>query len=71
MEIQELLNKASKITQTKYVLTIDESQAIDLLLTALDEVISEYEYLFETFRSFENEVNDNYKAVTKEEQIYG
>lgn len=71
MEIQELLNKASKITQTKYVLTIDESQAIDLLLTALEEVISEYEYLFETFRSFENEVNDNYKAVTKEEQIYG
>lgn len=71
MEIQELLNKASKITQTKYVLTIDESQAIDLLLTALDEVISEYEYLFETFRNFENEVNDNYKSVTKEEQIYG
>lgn len=71
MEIQELLNKASKITQTKYVLTIDESQAIDLLLTALEEVISEYEYLFETFRSFENEVNDNYKAVSKEEQIYG
>ena len=71
MEIQELLNKASKITQTKYVLTIDESQAIDLLLTALDEVISEYEYLFETFKNFENEVNDNYKAVSKEEQIYG
>ena len=71
MEIQELLNKASKITQTKYVLTIDESQAIDLLLTALEEVISEYEYLFETFRNFENEVNDNYKSVTKEEQIYG
>ena len=71
MEIQEVLNKASKITQTKYVLTIDESQAIDLLLTALEEVINEYEYLFETFKKYEQEINDNYKPISKEEQIYG
>ena len=30
MEIQEILNKASKITQTKYILTIDEGQAVEL-----------------------------------------
>lgn len=71
MEIQEILNKASKITQTKYILTIDEGQAVDLLLTALEEVINEYEYLFETFKKYEDEINDNYKAITKEEQIYG
>ena len=71
MEIQEILNKASKITQTRYILTLDQEEAINLLMTALEEVISEYEYLFETFRNFENEVNDNYKAMTKEEQIYG
>ena len=71
MEIQEILNKASKITQTKYILTIDEGQAVDLLLTALEEVINEYEYLFETFKKYEEEINDNYKPISKEEQIYG
>lgn len=71
MEIQEILNKASKITQTKYILTIDEGQAVDLLLTALEEVINEYEYLFETFKKYEDEINDNYKPISKEEQIYG
>lgn len=71
MEIQETLNKASKITQTKYSLTINEGEAIDLLMTALEEVINEYEYLFETFKNFEQEINDNYKPISKEEQIYG
>jgi hypothetical protein len=71
MEIQEILNKASKITQTKYILTIDEGQAVDLLLTALEEVINEYDYLFETFKEYEQEINDNYKPISKEEQIYG
>ena len=71
MEIQEILNKASKITQTKYILTIDEGQAVDLLLTALEEVINEYDYLFETFKKYEQEINDNYKPISKEEQIYG
>lgn len=71
MEIQEILNKASKITQTRYVLTIDKEQAVDLLLTALEEVISEYNYLFETFKEYEQEINDNYKPISKEEQIYG
>ena len=71
METQETLNKASKITQTKYILTIDEGQAVDLLLTALEEVINEYDYLFETFKKYEDEINDNYKPISKEEQIYG
>ena len=59
MEIQETLNKACKITQTKYILTIDEGQAVDLLLTALEEVINEYEHLFDTFKKYEDEINDN------------
>ena len=71
MEIQEILNTATKITETKYILTIDEGQAVDLLLTALEEVINEYEYLFETFKKYQDEINDNFKPVTKEEQIYG
>lgn len=71
MEIQELLNKASEITLTKYVLTIDKDEAIQMLQTALEEVINEYEHLFDTFKKYEEEINDNYKAITKEEQIYG
>ena len=71
MEIQEILNKATKITETKYILTIDEGQAVDLLLTALEEVINEYEYLFETFKKYQDEINDNFKPISKEEQIYG
>lgn len=71
MEIQELLNKASEITQTDYNHTIDEYNIIDTLVVALDEVIREYEYLYKKFNEYEDYINDNFKPITKEEQIYG
>lgn len=71
MEIQELLNKASKITQTDYNHTIDEYNIIDTLAVALDEIIREYEYLYKKFNEYEDYINDNFKPIIKEEQIYG
>jgi hypothetical protein len=71
MGIQELLNKASEITQTDYNHTIDEYNIIDTLVVALDEIIREYEYLYKKFNEYEDYINDNFKPITKEEQIYG
>lgn len=67
---KEILDKIEKITHSRYIYD-KENIFKDELMNALTDLLSHYEYLEETFRKFEQEVQDNYKAIAKEEQIYG
>lgn len=61
MRLKELLEKVSEITGTKY-----EKYDLDI---ALEELYNEYKHLEETFLEYDQNINDNYRAISKEEQI--
>lgn len=67
---KELLKKVEKITASKYI--FDETKIFkEELMNALTDLLSCYEHLEEKFNDYVKDVDENYKAVTKEEQIYG
>ena len=62
MTIRDLLKKVSEITKTKDYTIYD----LDI---ALEELYNEYKHLEETFIEYDQNINDNYRAIKKEEQI--
>lgn len=72
MELQELLNKTAEITNSKYSkIMFEDNDDIDTIATALEELLDEYEILQQTFSDYVKNIDENFKEVTKEEQIYG
>lgn len=79
MGINELLKEVSQITKKHHeVRVMDYAEMTGILMMALEELLGEYEdlqgsyeHLEEEFRDFKRDVEDNYKPITKEEQIYG
>ena len=79
MDINELLKEVSQITKRHYeVRVMDYMEMTGALMMALEELLGEYEdlqgsyeHLEDEFRDFKRDVEDNYKPITKEEQIYG
>lgn len=79
MGINELLKAVSQITKKHHeVRVMDYAEMTGTLMMALEELLGEYEdlqgsyeHLEEEFRYFKRDVEDNYKPITKEEQIYG
>lgn len=67
---KELLKKVEEITDSKYI--YDDTKIFrEELMNALTDLLSCYEHLEEKFKDYVKDVDENYKAVTKEEQIYG
>lgn len=67
---KELLKKVEKITDSKYI--YDDTKIFkEELMNALTDLLSCYEHLEEKFNDYIKDVDENYKAITKEEQIYG
>jgi predicted nucleic acid-binding Zn-ribbon protein len=79
MDINELLKEVSQITKRHHeVRVMDYMEMAGTLMIALEELLGEYEdlqgsyeHLEDEFRYFKQDVEDNYKPITKEEQIYG
>ena len=79
MGINELLKEVSQITKKHHEIRVmDYMEMAGTLMMALEELLGEYEdlqlsygHLEEEFRYFKQDVEDNYKPITKEEQIYG
>lgn len=79
MGINELLKEVSQITKKHHeVRVMDYMEMTGALMMALEELLGEYEdlqlgyeHLKEEFRDFKQDVEDNYKAISIEEQIYG
>ena len=79
MGINELLKEVSQITKKHHeVRVMDYTEMTGALMMALEELLGEYEdlqgsyeHLEDEFRDFKRDVEDNYKPITKEEQIYG
>lgn len=67
---REILNEVEEITNTSYQTEIDKISQEELW-NALTDLLSMYKQLEDVFRRFEQDVNDNYKAIMKEEQING
>lgn len=67
---KELLKKVEQITDSKYIFD-DKKIFKEELMNALTDLLSCYEHLEEKFNDYVKDVDENYKAVTKEEQIYG
>lgn len=79
MGINELLKEVSQITKKHHeVRVMDYMEMTGTLMMALEELLGEYEdlqgsyeHLEDEFRDFKQDVEDNYKAISREEQIYG
>lgn len=67
---KEILNEVENITRSKYI--FDEGKIFkEELMTALTDLLSEYKHLEDVFSDYVKDVDENYRAMTKEEQIYG
>lgn len=79
MGINELLKEVSQVTGSHYeVRQMDYMEMTGTLMMALEELLGvheelqmDYELLEERFRDYKQDVEDNYKPMTREEQIYG
>ena len=79
MGINELLKEVSQITKRHHeVRVMDYMEMAGTLMMALEELLGEYEdlqgsyeHLEEKFKDFKRDVEDNYKPISIEEQIYG
>lgn len=78
MGINELLKEVSQVTGSHYeVRQMDYMEMTGTLMMALEELLGvheelqmDYELLEERFRDYKQDVEDNYKPITREEQIY-
>lgn len=79
MGINELLKEVSQITKKHHEVRImDYEEMTGTLMMALEELLGEYEdlqldyeHLKDEFKDFKQDVEDNYKPISREEQIYG
>ena len=79
MGIKELLKEVSQVTGSHYeVRQMDYMEMTGTLMIALEELLGvheelqmDYEHLEDTFRDYKQDVEDNYKPISREEQIYG
>ena len=79
MGINELLKEVSQITKRHHeVRFMDYMEMTGTLMMALEELLGEYEdlqidynHLEDEFKDFKRDVEDNYKPISIEEQIYG
>ena len=61
MQIQETLDKVSDITCTKYQASIDETETIDVLVTAIEDLITNYNYALEKITELDNKIQNEYE----------
>ena len=72
MAIEELLCKISEITHSNYTFySKDPMELLGVLLIATEELLNHYDYLRGELEATKTDIEENYKPVTKEEQIYG
>lgn len=61
MEIQETLDKVSDITNVKYQVIIDETETIDVLVTAIEDLMTIYEQALEKITELNNKIQNEYE----------
>lgn len=61
MEIQETLDKVSEITCTKYNASVDEAATIDVLVTAIEDLITNYNFALEKITELNNKIQTEYE----------
>ena len=66
-----ILNSASDLTGSDYEINEDKDISSEMLINVVTDLMEHYEELKDEFRNFKEYVEDNYKATTMEEQIYG
>lgn len=67
----EKVTDASDITKTFYEINKYGFISSDELICAIDELINCYKELKRQLNDLKQDLEDNYVAITKEEQIYG
>lgn len=67
---KEILKKIENITDSRYIFD-DKKIFKEELMNALTDLLSCYENLETEFKDYVKNVDENYKCITKEEQIYG
>lgn len=63
-EARKLLNKASKITTADY-----KDYSIKSCICAIEDLLSEIDYLKDEMQDMAQDIRDNYKPVSKAEQV--
>lgn len=63
-EIRKLLDKVGDITKTDY-----KDYSINSLICAFEDLINECEYLKDEIEEIEQDREDNYKPISKAEEI--
>ena len=63
-EARKLLDKAGKITGTDYI-----NYSIQSFICALEDLMYEIDFLNDEIQHINQDVEDNYKPITKEEEI--
>lgn len=72
MSIQELLNEVEKVTKENFEkIKFNDTEDIEIVADALEILLNHYKQLEEKFMDYVKEVDENFKPITKEEQIYG
>ena len=72
MGIEKLLCKISEITNSNYAFhSKDPMELLGILMTASEELLNHYGYLKAELEATKTDIEENYKPITKEEQIYG
>lgn len=64
IQVRKLLDKASKITKENY-----DDYSIHSLICAVEDLIYDYEYLEDEIKDMEQDIEDNYKRITRAEEI--
>lgn len=68
-DLKELINKASKITGFTYAEDNNSKYTLEGLLNAFEDLINECEYLKDEIGDIEQDRDDNYKPISKAEEI--
>lgn len=62
----EIIKRAEEITCINYNVK-DNMLDADMFISIIEDLIYEYEYVYEQYEDFKKDVEDNYKPITKEE----
>lgn len=64
----KMMQRVSEITNTDYDIKYNYV-SVDSLLVAIEDLLTEYEYLKEQHEDLERDVRDNYEPISVREQI--
>ena len=64
----ELIKKIEEITSCDYDIK-DGYIELDVLMMIIDDLFSEYEELIKKIKDLKNDIRDNYKRISIEEQV--